>query len=124
MCANWFPFHYRGVSGWRAAGLPLTASSGEAARCLDAAVAQLVLMDADPEFGGPEEALERARRAEPDMFMGRVMAAGFEAAGELESWVELGGGEKKKTCVCTQPMSLAWIFSDGVALRSFFFSLL
>jgi len=47
---SWFPFEYRDVSGWKAEGLPLTSSSSsEAAKMLDATVAQFSLLNADPQ---------------------------------------------------------------------------
>ena len=80
----WFPdFHYRDVAGWRAEGLPLTTTSDEAAKFLDAAVAQMALMDNDDSVGGLEGSLAKAAEADPEMVMPKVFMMGAEAMGRI-----------------------------------------
>ena len=79
---GWFPFNYRPVRAWREdLGVELTTTSDEAAKHLDAAVAQLVLMDADPAYGGMDKAMQKAMAADPNFFMIKVLGANFEAQG-------------------------------------------
>ena len=79
---SWFPsFHYRDVAAWRSDGLPLTSTSDEAARFLDAAVAQMALMDSDESVGGLEGSLAKAQEADPEMVLPKCMMLGGEAMG-------------------------------------------
>ena len=79
--AGWFPFHYQPVNQWHAKGLPISTASDEAAKCLDAGLAQLILLDEDPHFGGMERAMEKALAADPDFFFAKVVAASAELQG-------------------------------------------
>ena len=49
---SWFPFNYLDLSGWKnQLGLDLSTSSDEAAKFFDAAIAQMVMQDQDPNIG-------------------------------------------------------------------------
>jgi len=45
---SWFPFQYRDEAGWHADGLPITTTSNESAKLLDAAMTQLIFNENDP----------------------------------------------------------------------------
>ena len=79
--AGWFPFQYHPIEQWHKQGLPISTPSDEAAKYLDAALSQLILLDEDPQFGGMANALEKAIAADPDFFFARVVAASAELQG-------------------------------------------
>ena len=79
--AGWFPFQYRSSQQWHADGLPISTPSDEAAKFLDAALAQMILMDEDTQVGGMEKAVEKALQADPDFFLAKVIMATMEAQG-------------------------------------------
>lgn len=81
--AEWFPFQYRPVQQWHAVGLPITTPSDEAAKFLDSALAQMILMDSDTQMGGMEEAWKKAMQADPDFFFAKVVMATMEVQGSF-----------------------------------------
>ena len=52
LSGNWFPsFHYNDLSGWKNEGMVLSTTSDEAAKLLDAFIAEVVFHDSDPTYG-------------------------------------------------------------------------
>eukprot|EP00095_Tigriopus_kingsejongensis_P000655 maker-scaffold1335_size46909-snap-gene-0.13 protein:Tk00655 transcript:maker-scaffold1335_size46909-snap-gene-0.13-mRNA-1 annotation:"predicted protein" len=81
--SGWFPFEYRDVTAWKNEGLPISTPSHEAAKFLDAAVAQLVLADTDPNEGGMMPSMKRALAADPECHLGQILSMEFEAQDAL-----------------------------------------
>lgn len=74
-------FHYHDVSEWRARGLPISTPSDDAARAIDAIVATVVFMDADPDVGAAPALLGKALVADPDCVMAKVVKLTFQTMG-------------------------------------------
>ena len=76
-------FHYHDVAEWRARGLPLSTSSDDAARAIDAIVAAVVFMDGDPQLGAAPTLLGKALAADPDCVMANVVKLTFQTMGNI-----------------------------------------
>lgn len=77
--SSWFPFEYRDVAAWREDGLPLSTPSNEAAKHLDAAIAQFALMDADSNEGGLMASMTKVTEADPDCNMAKILMLQLQA---------------------------------------------
>ena len=76
----WFPFHYCDLTGWRHVyGIELSTASDEAAKHLDAAVAQIVFQCSDAQIdGGALGALQKAVAADPACLLAKTLLTGME----------------------------------------------
>lgn len=81
--SSWFPFEYRDVAAWREDGLPLSTPSNEAAKHLDAAIAQFALMDADSNEGGLMASMTKVTEADPDCNMAKILMLQLQAQGKI-----------------------------------------
>ena len=82
LSGNWFPsFHYNDLSGWKNEGMPLSTPSDEAAKLLDAFIAEVVFHDSDPTYGTMEDTSKQMFDADPDFVMGKTVKYCLESFG-------------------------------------------
>lgn len=82
MTGNWFPsFHYSDLNGWKNQGMLLSTPSDEAAKLLDAFIAEVVFHDSDPTYGTLENTSRQMFKADPDFVMGKTVKYCLESFG-------------------------------------------
>ena len=82
LSGNWFPsFHYNDLSGWKNEGMQISTPSDEAAKLLDAYIAEVVFHDSDPTYGTMEDTSKQMLNADPDFVMGKTVKYCLESFG-------------------------------------------
>ncbi len=62
-------------------GIELSTTSNEAAKYLDATIAQMTLIATDPQVGGMAESMKKMMEADPELVVGQVIQM-YDGAGE------------------------------------------